>query len=155
MWAVPRYAIRSAFFCFKESCWCGVNQSWSFVQRYFIHRVLLNKKYALRWTVIDAVVDHFLSFKCDSRQLPVLWHQSLLTFVQRYKEDLSIPQRESLFGLAAFHSHHTITAEVSNYIFFSISIVFFTTGIVCFIFYPIFKHVVYFSKYSCIELASY
>lgn len=75
-------------------------------------RVLLNKKYALQWTVIDAVVDHFVSFKCESRQLPVLWHQSLLTFVQRYKEDLSIPQKESLFGLAAFHTHHTITPEV-------------------------------------------
>ena len=34
--------------------------------------------------VVDALVDHFLSFKKEQRQLPVVWHQSLLCFVQRW-----------------------------------------------------------------------
>lgn len=47
-------------------------------------RVLLNKRYALPYKVIDAVVDHFEKFLKDERKLPVLWQQSLLVFVQRY-----------------------------------------------------------------------
>ena len=35
--------------------------------------------------VVDALVDHFLSFKKEQRQLPVVWHQSLLCFVQRWQ----------------------------------------------------------------------
>lgn len=31
--------------------------------------------------------------------MPVLWHQSLLTFVQRYKNDISSEQKEALFAL--------------------------------------------------------
>jgi essential nuclear protein 1 len=51
-------------------------------------RVLLDKKYALPFKVIDSLVFHFLRFKVDTREMPVLWHQSLLVFVQRYKEDI-------------------------------------------------------------------
>lgn len=46
-------------------------------------RILLNKKYALPYRVIDAVVDHFMKFVKDTRKLPILWHRSLLVFVQR------------------------------------------------------------------------
>lgn len=35
----------------------------------------------------------------DKRELPVLWHQALLVFVQRYKSDLSVEQRETLHDL--------------------------------------------------------
>ena len=49
----------------------------------FFLRVLLDKKYALPFRVVDALVDHFLRFRKESRQLPVVWHQSLLCFVQR------------------------------------------------------------------------
>lgn len=75
-------------------------------------RILFNKKYALMWKVLDAVCDHFNKFKLEDRQLPVLFHQSLLTFVQRYKNDLSQEQKDALYGLAAFHSHRSITPEV-------------------------------------------
>ena len=47
-------------------------------------RVLLNKKYALPYRVIDALVHHFYKFTHDQRELPVLWHQALLVFAQRY-----------------------------------------------------------------------
>lgn len=75
-------------------------------------RALLDKKYALPYRVIDAVVFHFLGFTRDKRELPVLWHQSLLTFVQRYKEDMSSEQKEALLGLLRAHVHEQITPEV-------------------------------------------
>ena len=75
-------------------------------------RTLLDKKYALPYRVIDAVVFHFVRFQSEPRDLPVLWHQSLLTFVQRYKEDLSVEQKEALIELIRRKSHHEITAEI-------------------------------------------
>ena len=33
---------------------------------------------------VDALVDHFVRFQQEERTLPVVWHQSLLVFVQRY-----------------------------------------------------------------------
>ena len=76
-------------------------------------RTLLDKKYALPYRVIDAVVFHFLRFKADTRKLPVLWHQSLLTFVQRYKEDMSVEQKEEVLELVrSHHTHREISAEV-------------------------------------------
>lgn len=48
----------------------------------------------------------------DSRNLPVLWHQALLTFVQRYKADISTEQRDALLELLRKQSHPTITQEV-------------------------------------------
>jgi essential nuclear protein 1 len=52
-------------------------------------RVLLDKKYALPYKVVDALVFHYIRLANSSRskdgddKLPVLWHQSLLVFVQR------------------------------------------------------------------------
>lgn len=75
-------------------------------------RALLEKKYALPYRVVDAVVFHFLRFQNDPRELPVLWHQSLLTFVQRYKEDMSVEQKEALLELIRSKAHHDITPEI-------------------------------------------
>ncbi len=33
---------------------------------------------------IDGLVDHFIRFQREERQLPVVWHQALLCFVQRW-----------------------------------------------------------------------
>ncbi|KAI3809656.1 hypothetical protein L1987_19253 [Smallanthus sonchifolius] len=49
---------------------------------YFI-KLLVEKKYALPYRVIDAMVAHFMRFCEDSRDMPVIWHQSLLAFMQR------------------------------------------------------------------------
>lgn len=75
-------------------------------------RTLLDKKYALPYRVLDAVVFHFLRFTSDKRELPVLWHQCFLTFAQRYKEDISSEQKESLLELLRVHSHGLITPEI-------------------------------------------
>lgn len=53
-------------------------------------RILLDKKHALPYKVVDALVFHFIrlsnTYKAklgQSDKLPVLWHQSLLVFCQR------------------------------------------------------------------------
>jgi hypothetical protein len=52
-------------------------------------RILLDKKYALPYKVVDALVFHFIRLanaplsRTGEDKLPVLWHQSMLVFVQR------------------------------------------------------------------------
>ncbi|NXU47965.1 BYST protein, partial [Turnix velox] len=75
-------------------------------------RLLIDKKYALPFRVVDALVFHFLAFRSDQRELPVLWHQCFLAFAQRYKEDLSSEQKEALLELLKFHSHPQISLEI-------------------------------------------
>ncbi|XP_022128148.2 bystin [Pieris rapae] len=75
-------------------------------------RILFDKKYALPYRVVDSVVFHFIRFNNDSRTLPVLWHQALLTFVQRYKADISTEQRDALLELLRKQYHPTITNEI-------------------------------------------
>lgn len=97
-------------------------------------RVLLEKKYALPYKAVDALVFHFLRFRnskptadgdmamsgTKSRskkmekddKLPVLWHQSLLVFAQRYKNDITEDQREALLDLLLLRGHKDIGPEV-------------------------------------------
>eukprot|EP01038_Epipyxis_sp_PR26KG_P012166 gene12166-16293_t len=75
-------------------------------------KILLSKKYALPIRVINALVVHFTQFTDEKRLLPVIWHQSLLVFVQRYKRDLTEEQTENLRNLIRIHNHHQITPEV-------------------------------------------
>lgn len=75
-------------------------------------RLLLDKKYALPFRVLDALVAHFLSFRSEKRVLPVLWHQSFLTLVQRYKADLASEQKEALLELLKIQTHPQISAEI-------------------------------------------
>ena len=42
----------------------------------------------------------------------MLWHQALLTFVQRYKSDISSEQKEALLEIIKVHVHYEITNEV-------------------------------------------
>ena len=84
-------------------------------------RVLINKKYALAFRVIDAIVNHFLSFELEERKLPVLWHQALLTFVQRYKQDITTEQKQAFKPLLRAQMHHLITPEIRRELFQSSS----------------------------------
>ena len=45
-------------------------------------------------------------------KLPVLWHQSLLAFAQRYRNDITEDQREALLDLLLVKGHHAIGPEV-------------------------------------------
>lgn len=56
---------------------------WQFSYCSYFIKLLIEKKYALPYRVLDAMVAHFMKFCDDSRVMPVIWHQSLLAFVQR------------------------------------------------------------------------
>lgn len=75
-------------------------------------RLMLDKKYALPFRVLDALVAHFLSFRSDKRELPVLWHQSLLTLAQRYKADLASEQKAALLELLKVQTHPQMTPDI-------------------------------------------
>jgi essential nuclear protein 1 len=75
-------------------------------------RILLDKKYALPYKVVDALVFHFIRSTKSENQLPVLWHQSLLVFTQRYKQDISEEQKEALLELIKKQVHKDISPEI-------------------------------------------
>ncbi|KAJ1730061.1 snoRNA-binding rRNA-processing protein [Coemansia biformis] len=83
-------------------------------------RILLDKKYALPYKVVDSVVFHFVRFRQDPRQLPVLWHQAFLVFVQRYKADLTPEQKDALLGVLKAQYHPGITEEIRREITHSV-----------------------------------
>mmetsp|Transcript_16740 Transcript_16740/g.23264 ORF Transcript_16740/g.23264 Transcript_16740/m.23264 type:complete len:448 (+) Transcript_16740:219-1562(+) len=80
-------------------------------------KTLLNKKYSLPAPVIGSLVRHFSAFTDDNRVLPVLWHQCLLTFVQRYKNEVKDEAREALRVVIKKHSHPKITPEIRRELF--------------------------------------
>ncbi len=88
--------------------------------------MLLEKKYALPYKVLDGLVFHFLRFRAPDpaatngsealaardAKLPVLWHQCLLAFAQRYRNDITEDQREALLDLLLVRGHKDIGPEV-------------------------------------------
>lgn len=82
-------------------------------------RALLNKKYSLPSPVVSSLVGHFASFVKNDTTLPVLWHQSLLVFVQRYKLLLKENEaaREALRLVMKKHYHAKITPEIRRELF--------------------------------------
>lgn len=54
-----------------------------------IFKSIIEKQYSLPTKVVAGIVDYFLKFKNENRKLPIIWHQTLLLFVQLYKQDLS------------------------------------------------------------------
>ncbi|KAJ1667300.1 snoRNA-binding rRNA-processing protein [Coemansia sp. RSA 1813] len=83
-------------------------------------RVLLDKKYALPYKVVDSLVFHFMRFKREERQLPVLWHQSFLVFAQRYKADLTPEQKDGLLSVLKVQYHPEISEEIRREITHSV-----------------------------------
>ncbi|CAL3967983.1 unnamed protein product [Diplocarpon coronariae] len=92
-------------------------------------KAMLEKKYALPYQVIDALVFHFLRFRTvdtlsgeamtgisgagsKETKLPVIWHQCLLAFAQRYRNDITEDQREALLDLLLTKGHSKIGPEV-------------------------------------------
>jgi essential nuclear protein 1 len=73
---------------------------------------LINKKYSLPHRVIDQLVEFFARFERDQRRLPVCWHQALLTFVQRYKTQMTTRQKGRLKAVMKVQIHNSITPEI-------------------------------------------
>ena len=80
----------------------------------FFLRVLLDKKYALPFRVVDALVDHFLRFRLETRAVPVVWHQSLLCFAQRYKTVIRAEDKTRLRALVDKQHHYLIGPEIKR-----------------------------------------
>ena len=81
-------------------------------------------------------MDHFTGFQREERTMPVVWHQSLLVFVQRYKHEIRCAacgwqpaeamadaepgmacraeDREALRKLIRVQYHYKISPEVSR-----------------------------------------
>ncbi|KIW03617.1 uncharacterized protein PV09_05369 [Verruconis gallopava] len=88
-------------------------------------KTLLEKRYALPYQTVDALVFHFLRFKMPAPgqmdvsdtssiegRLPVIWHQCLLAFAQRYRDEITEDQREALLDLLLVRGHKDIGPEV-------------------------------------------
>lgn len=81
-------------------------------------KVLLDKKYALPYKVVDSVVFHFMRFRTPKvastadKKLPVMWHQAFLVFAQRYKNDVTEDQRDALLEVLKVQIHPLITPEI-------------------------------------------
>ncbi|KRZ32085.1 Sodium-dependent acetylcholine transporter, partial [Trichinella pseudospiralis] len=77
---------------------CLAEKEYSLAVSYFL-KVLMEKKYTLPYIALDGIFNHFMRFINVKKTLPVLWHETLLCFVQNYKSDLSSEQREALLDL--------------------------------------------------------
>ena len=96
------------------------NGAYSGANSIFI-RVIVDKKYSLPLLVIDSLVGHFSKFAQEERQLPVLWHQSFLSFAQRYKTQLTRQQKIDLKPVLAAHVHPIITPLIKQELYSSLS----------------------------------
>lgn len=104
--SIPALHSSVALLKLAEMEYCGTTS-------YFI-KILLDKKYALPYRAVDAVAAHFIRFIEDTRIMPVIWHQSLLTFVQRYKNQLRKEDKDSLKTLIENQRHKLVTPEISR-----------------------------------------
>lgn len=81
-------------------------------------KTLLNKKYSLPRKVLSGLVQYFCGFLHKSAggaalgAMPLIWHQTLLAFIQRYKLELSANQIIALKNLIKVQSHHGISNEI-------------------------------------------
>ncbi|KAK1281273.1 hypothetical protein QJS04_geneDACA002991 [Acorus gramineus] len=102
--SIPFLHSSAALMKIAELEYCGTTS-------YFI-KLFLDKKYALPYRVLDAVMAHFMRFLEDTRMMPVIWHLSLLSFVQRYKNELTKEDKDNLDNLIQHQKHHLVTPEI-------------------------------------------
>lgn len=91
-------------------------------------RILIEKKYALPYQIIDNCVFYFMKFRLitdtsmmdeaeerDAKKqplLPVVWHKAFLAFAQRYKNDITDDQRDFLLETVRQRNHKDISPEI-------------------------------------------
>ena len=80
--------------------------------KFMIIRSLLDKKFALPTKSISYIFDYFCSFGLSDMVLPVLWHQALLVFVQRYKFELNLDRKGKIRELVGLQNHVMISLEI-------------------------------------------
>lgn len=83
---------------------------------YFL-KILLNKRYALPVKVVNKLIQHFSKFENDPRNMPVIWHQTFLVFVQRYHKNLSKEDKLLLKKVLKKQFHKDITPIIRKQLF--------------------------------------
>lgn len=78
---------------------------------YFI-KLLLEEANDLPYGAIEALVSHFMRFSENTGTMPVIWHQSLLAFVQRYKNKLHEADKENLRLVLGKQNHKLVTPKI-------------------------------------------
>ncbi|GAB4861810.1 snoRNA-binding rRNA-processing protein [Ancistrocladus abbreviatus] len=102
--SIPSLHSSVALLKLAEMEYCGTTS-------YFI-KLLIEKKYALPYRVLDGLVAHFMRFLEETRIMPVIWHQSLLAFVQKYKNELRKEDKTDLNHLLLKQKHRLVTPEI-------------------------------------------
>jgi essential nuclear protein 1 len=57
---------------------------------------------------LNPQVDHFVRFVDDERQMPVVWHQCLLCFIQRYKDEVRPEDKDAIRKLCHVQHHYQV-----------------------------------------------
>ncbi|WMV39552.1 hypothetical protein MTR67_032937 [Solanum verrucosum] len=102
--SIPHLHASVALLKLAEMEYCGTTS-------YFI-KLLIEKKYALPYRVLDAMVAHFMNFFDETRVMPVIWHLSLLVFVQRYKTEMRKEDKANIRALVERQRHRLITPDI-------------------------------------------
>lgn len=102
--SLPQAHSSVALLRLAEMDYCGTTS--------YMIKIFIDKKYALPYRVVDALVCHFMRFLNDSRIMPVIWHQTLLAFIQRYKHELLKEDKEDLNILMQKQKHYLVTPEI-------------------------------------------
>lgn len=77
-------------------------------------KTLINKKYSLPLRVVNTVCDYFCAFAEDERKMPLIWHQTLLVFIQRYKAELTDKQSKDIRELCKVQNHAQISRDIKR-----------------------------------------
>lgn len=80
--------------------------------KFMVIRTLLDKKFALPTKSISFIFDYFCSFATPENILPVIWHQTLLVFVQRYKSEFDENRKKHIRDLVGIQNHVMISPEI-------------------------------------------
>ena len=102
--SIPVIHASAAICHIAEMKFAGINS--------FFIKVMLDKKLSLPYAVVDTLVEHFVSFRGELRTLPVIWHTAMLTFAQRYKNDIRSVDKKRLLGVIAEHEHYLVSPEI-------------------------------------------
>ena len=80
----------------------------------FFMKILLMKKYAFPIFVKEELCKFFLSYDNFNQKLPVMFHQVFLIFVQIYKLNLTLNEKNSLKKFNEKNGHYAIQNEINK-----------------------------------------
>lgn len=62
-------------------------------------KAFLDKNYSLPFHMINLSVNYFVSFRSEIQVLPVIWYNSLQTFIEKNKRNINLDQKLAIFTL--------------------------------------------------------